>query len=69
MPLRKGIISKKNIYADISDIVTGKKNARTNENEITVFDSTGLSIQDVAIADLIYKTAIKKKLGKWFNLI
>ena len=69
VPLRKGIISKKDIYADIGEIVTDKKNARANENEITVFDSTGLSIQDVAIADLIYKTALKKKLGKWINLV
>lgn len=69
VPVRKGIISKKDIYADIGEIVTGKKKARTNETEITVFDSTGLAIQDVAISDLIYKTAIKKKLGKWVNLI
>jgi alanine dehydrogenase len=69
VPVSKGIISKKDIYADIGEIVTGRKKARTNDNEITVFDSTGLAIQDVAIADLIYKTALKKKLGKWVNLI
>ncbi|MDD5773298.1 MAG: alanine dehydrogenase [bacterium] len=69
LPVSKGIISKKDIYADIGEIVTGRKKARTNENEITVFDSTGLAIQDVAIANLIYKTALKKKLGMWVNLI
>ncbi len=69
VPLSKGLISKDDIYADIGEIVTGKKAGRTNSDEITVFDSTGLAIQDVAIANLIYETAIKKKIGKWVKLI
>ena len=69
VPLRKGIISKKDICADIGQIVAGKKRGRTGRNDITVFDSTGLAIQDVAIASLIYKRAIKRKIGKWVKII
>lgn len=69
VPLAKGQIAKKDIYADIGEIVSGKKKGRTSQDGLTVFDSTGLAIQDVAIADLIYRTAIKKRVGKWFKFI
>ncbi|MDP1853701.1 MAG: alanine dehydrogenase [Candidatus Omnitrophota bacterium] len=69
VPLKKGMITKKDIYADIGEIACGRKSGRASENEITVFDSTGLAIQDVAIADLIYKTALKEKRGRWVNLL
>ena len=67
--LKERKISKKDIYADIGQIVSKKKRARTNKDEITVFDSTGLAIQDVAIADLIYKRAKKLKKGKYLKFI
>lgn len=67
--LRKRIISKKNIYAHLGDIILGKKKGRKNENEMTVFDSTGLAIQDVAVADLIYKTAREMRKGRWVQII
>jgi alanine dehydrogenase len=69
VPIKKGLISKKDIYADIGEVVSGKKKGRMSQNEITVFDSTGLAIQDVAIANLIYKTALKKKIGKRVRII
>lgn len=68
VPVSKGIILRRDIYADIGEIVSGKKKGRVNPKEITVFDSTGLAIQDVAIADVIYKKAIRKKKGTWINL-
>jgi len=67
MAFAKGIIHKRDIYADIGEIVFKSKGARADKNEITVFDSTGLAIQDLAIADLIYKSAIRRKAGKWFK--
>lgn len=69
VPVSRGIITKRNIYADIGQIVSGKKRGRTNPKEITVFDSTGLAIQDLAVANLIYTKALKKKEGKWIDLI
>lgn len=69
VPLSRGSITKKDIYADIGEIVSGRKKGRTNPDEITVFDSTGLAIQDVAVADLIYRTALKKKIGRWIKLV
>lgn len=67
--VRGGRLSKKDIYADIGKIVAGKKRGRTRRNEITIFDSTGLAIQDVAIANLIYRKARKIRKGKWIKFI
>lgn len=63
VPITKGIITKKAIYCELGDIVTEKKPGRTSENEITVFCSTGLSIQDVATAAVVYKKAARRNLG------
>jgi alanine dehydrogenase len=54
VPLAKGIIGQKNIYAELGEIIIGKKTDRESDNEITVFDSTGLAIQDISCARLVY---------------
>ncbi len=62
VPLAKGVISREDIYAEMGEIVVGKKPGRISDDEITVFDSTGLAIQDIAVAWRVYEKA--KKLGK-----
>ena len=54
----KKMISKKDIFADIGQIVTGQKQARGNAKQITIFDSTGLAIQDIYSACMIYRTLV-----------
>lgn len=68
VPLSKKELSQKDIYANIGEIVIGKK-ARSNDREITVFDSTGLAIQDIAMANIIYRKAIRLKKGKYVSFI
>lgn len=55
LPIKEGAITEKHIYAELGEIVTGKKPGRVDENEITVFKSVGLAIQDAAVAGLIIK--------------
>lgn len=69
VPLSRGTISLKDIYADIGEIIAGKKKARTRDDQITVFDSTGLAIQDVAVANVIYDKAKRLKKGRYLDLI
>lgn len=69
MPLEKGLISKKDIFAELGEVVVGKKPGRENEKEITIFDSTGLAIQDLYTANLVFKLAKKKKLGREVKII
>ena len=59
--LSKGIIKKKHIYGDIGEIATGKKLGRKSADQVTVFDSTGLAIQDISSAVEIYKRLINDR--------
>jgi len=68
VPLSKGILRKKDIWAELGEIVTGTKPARTSDNDITVFDSTGLAIQDAVTAELVYKKALAKKIGCFITI-
>ena len=55
VPLAKGIFKKAEIQANLGEIITGRKKGRTSADEITLFDSTGLAILDIAIADYVYR--------------
>jgi len=69
VPLAKGIISQKDIYASLGEIVSGKKRGRENDKEVTIFDSTGLAIQDLYTANLIYQSAKRRKVGREIKII
>lgn len=68
VPLAKGILKKEDIYASLSEIVCGDKPGREDEREITIFDSTGLAIQDLYTANLVYRLALKRKTGREINI-
>ncbi len=68
VPLERGEISEKDIYGQLGEIVVGKKPARQNQSEITIFDSTGLAIQDLYTSYFVYQKALKAKIGKKINL-
>ncbi|MFP4026383.1 MAG: ornithine cyclodeaminase family protein [Candidatus Brocadiia bacterium] len=51
----EGLIREEDIHANIGEVVTGRKTGRECEDEITVFDSTGLAIQDCACAVQVYR--------------
>lgn len=64
VPLARGDLAPEQVYGCLGDIVAGKKPGRSASEEITVFDSTGLIIQDLALALAVYKRAIEKGLGE-----
>jgi alanine dehydrogenase len=63
VPISKKIISRGDIAAELGDIVAGKKSARTGDADITVFDSTGLGIQDIVTATLVLNKAKAQNKG------
>jgi len=69
VPLSKGIISKEDIWAEIGEIVAGLKPGRTSPDEITVFTSTGLAIQDAVTANLAYRKAVERGVGRMIEII
>jgi len=67
VPLAKGILKPDQIYAQIGEIVAGKVPGRKDDQEVTVFDSTGLAIQDVATASRVYENALEGTRGTWLK--
>ncbi len=61
VPVSSGKLKKSEIYAELGEIVAGKKKGRTSDNEITLFDSTGLAIQDISTAFVVYQALMKKR--------
>ncbi|AJY75879.1 ornithine cyclodeaminase family protein [Paenibacillus beijingensis] len=55
-------IAHEELYAEIGEIVNNKKKGRENEREITLFDSTGLSVQDLEAASFVYES-LKSKIN------
>jgi alanine dehydrogenase len=65
--IEKGLMRKENIHAELGDIVAGKKLGRTDDTEITIFDSTGVAIEDAAAAAIVYEKALTVAVGNHFE--
>jgi len=63
IPLEAGEIQESHYFADIGEIVTEKKEGRVSDEEITVFKSNGLAVQDAATAKLVYDKAVAAGIG------
>ncbi len=68
IPLQEDAITETHFYAELGEIITGKKQGRVNDDEITLFKSNGLAIQDAATAKLVYDKAKEMGVGKEIEL-
>jgi alanine dehydrogenase len=51
------------VHAELGQVAAGQKPGRTSREEIVVFDSTGVALQDVAAAALVYEKAVSTGRG------
>ena len=64
--IREGLMRPEDVYAELGEIVAGHKPGRSSREEITVFDSTGTALQDIAAAAVVYERALKLGAGTRF---
>ena len=69
IPISEEVITENDIYSTIGEIVAGKKAGREHYEEITLFKSTGLAIQDISTAYEVYKRAKRKRKGTEVEII
>jgi alanine dehydrogenase len=69
VPFHDGAFEDGDIYGEIGEIVAGNRPGREGIEGVTVFDSTGLAIQDVAAAHVVYEHAIEEDIGTDFDLL
>ena len=63
VPVSRGEFRREDVYASLPEIAAGLKHGRADESEITVFDTTGLAIQDVVTAWRAFEIAEDRGLG------
>jgi len=67
-PIREGTISEAHIQAEIGEVFAGRHPGRTNPEEITLFKSLGMAVEDVATARFAYQQALARGVGEEFAL-
>jgi alanine dehydrogenase len=65
--LDAGVLTRADVHAELGEVVAGKKPGRESEEEITIFDSTGMALQDVAAAAFLYEKAQRDGSGVRLN--
>jgi len=61
--INNGTITKEDIICEIGDVLNGEYDGRTSDNDITVFDSTGIGLQDIAAGYIAIQKAKKINIG------
>lgn len=61
--LAEGLMTRESAYAELGEVVAGLKPGRTSPNEIIIFDSTGMALQDVVTAAAVYEKAVSDQAG------
>ncbi len=64
----QGLFHADDIHATLGEILAGRKKGRTSDEEITLFDATGLAFQDLVAADLAVKLAAEQGVGTRVSL-
>lgn len=63
-----GVATRANVRATLDEVVAGRKAGRVRNDEIIVFDSTGVAIEDVAAASVVYERALETASGRTIDL-
>lgn len=63
VPLREGLISEDDVAGEIGKVIVGELEGRQSDDQITVFDSTGIALQDSATVPLEYERALAAGVG------
>ncbi|MFA8342942.1 MAG: ornithine cyclodeaminase family protein [Rhodothermaceae bacterium] len=67
IPIDEGKWSWDKAHGNLGDVITGKISARENDEEITLFKSVGLAIQDISTAYHVFEKADKENVGTDFT--
>ena len=67
VPAERGVVKWETLI-ELGDVVSGRVTGRTSKTQITLFESQGLAIQDIATAMRIYELARKQNLGQEIDI-
>jgi ornithine cyclodeaminase len=64
IPMREGAVTADHIVAELGDVIVGKNPGRRSPDELTLFKSLGLAVEDVASAEFVVEKARASRVGK-----
>ena len=67
IPIEEGVLSADDINGSIGEVINGTLLGRENDEEITLFKSVGLAVQDISCAALVYEQAKVQGVGIEFD--
>src|SRR4051812_10387832 len=65
--LDAGLITTEAVYTELGEVIAGVKPGRTSPEEVIIFDSTGMALQDVVAAAAVYEKALASGKGTLIN--
>lgn len=68
VPVKEGAITPNDIVAELGEVIAGTTRGRTDSGQVTVFDTSGIAIQDLAASKAAYDRAVEHKLGSVVEL-
>ena len=69
VPIKTGQFAPQDIHASLGEVLIGRRRGRRDERELTVFDSTGLAIHDVALGAALLQRALRRQAGQRVALL
>ena len=63
IPINQGLIKEDHVHAEIGELNNGKKTGRTSDEQITLFKSCGVAVQDAVSASIVIKNSESQNLG------
>ena len=68
LALEEGVIDEDHLQAELGEVLIGKHPGRTSDDEITLFRSLGLAVEDLAATRLVYERAMERGMGTQVDL-
>ena len=68
LPIEQGLFGPDHVSDEIGEVLAGNKPGRTAKEQITIYQSCGLAVQDVAVGELVYQSAIAQGAGRWVDV-
>lgn len=67
-PIRDGLMSADHIHAEIGELISGAKPGRTSAEQVTLYKSVGVAVQDAVAAHLVLEAAEEQGVGQMFEI-
>jgi ornithine cyclodeaminase len=67
-PIRDGLMGEDHIHAEVGELISGAKPGRTSADQITLYKSVGVAVQDAVAARLVLEAAEKQGVGRGFEI-